>query len=165
MQQGPVSRCCAFSCSLYPGLGTWLFISCPVSLSLIPRLLRSGTQTLKLCRRREPGIFPHVSTTKCRKILIAHGHTRRLRTEKRAKVAGNLLHVSSYRGVNIIHTERWTHSWLSNAQNVAFLFLKTLVLFWLRHGSREKSYQALHACTFHIPGSLGTRLVNLTLVG
>jgi len=25
--------------------------------SLVPRLLRSGTRTLKLCRRGEPGIF------------------------------------------------------------------------------------------------------------
>ena len=34
-------------------------------------------------------------------------------------------HVSSYWGVNIIHTEHWTQSWwLNNAQNFAFLFYK-----------------------------------------
>jgi len=37
-----------------------------------------------------------------------------LRTEKGTKVAGNLLHVSSYRALK--------RSWLNNVQNVAFLF-------------------------------------------
>ena len=31
-----------------------------------------------------------------------------IRTGKRAKAAGNLLHVSSYRALNNIHTERWS---------------------------------------------------------
>ena len=35
--------------------------------SLVPRLPRSGTRTLKLCRRGEPGIFCHVKSTKDRK--------------------------------------------------------------------------------------------------
>ena len=46
----------------------------------------------------------------------------RLRTGKRAKVVANLLHVSSYRGSNIIHTEHWTQSWLNNAQMLPFCF-------------------------------------------
>ena len=37
--------------------------------------------------------------------LIVHG-CMRLRTEKGTEVAGNLLHVSSYRVSNIIHTKR-----------------------------------------------------------
>ena len=70
-----------------------------------------GTQTLKLCRRGETGIFSHVRSGKDRRevdaTLIVHGRMR-LRTEKGTKVAGNLLHVhvSSYRASNIIHTER-----------------------------------------------------------
>ena len=36
--------------------------------------------------------------------LIVRGHMRP-RTEKGTKVAGNLLHVSSYRASNIVHTE------------------------------------------------------------
>ena len=32
---------------------------------------------------------------------------------KKAKVARNLLHIPSYWGVNIIHTEHWMHSWLN----------------------------------------------------
>ena len=32
--------------------------------SLVPRLPRSGTQTLKLYRRGEPGIFSHVRSAK-----------------------------------------------------------------------------------------------------
>ena len=56
-----------------------------------------------------------------RELNCASAYPRRT-TEKRAKVAGNLIHVSSYRGSNIIHTDRSTHSWLNNGQNVAFLF-------------------------------------------
>ena len=37
--------------------------------SLIPRLPWSGTWTLKLCRRGEPGIFSHVSTVKGRRAV------------------------------------------------------------------------------------------------
>ena len=40
-----------------------------------------------------------------RETVIVCGRTQRLRTGKRAKVAGNLLHVSGYHGANIIHTE------------------------------------------------------------
>ena len=75
-----------------------------------------------------------------KKTLIVRGHPRRLRTEKRAKVTGNLLHVSGYQGANIIHTECWTHSWLNNTQNGSKNFLITS---W----SHEKRYQALAACT------------------
>ena len=78
--------------------------------SLVPRLPFSGTQTLKLCRRGEPGIFSHVRSGikgRCEvdTTLIVCGRMR-LRTEKGTKVAGNLLYVSSYRASNIIHTER-----------------------------------------------------------
>ena len=64
---------------------------------------------MKLCRRGEPGIFCHVKSAKGRKevekLNCAWAYPR-LRTGKRAKVAGNLLHVSSYRALNNIHTER-----------------------------------------------------------
>ena len=43
------------------------------------------------------------------------------------KALGNLPHISSYRGVNIIHTECWMQSLINSMQNVAFL-LKTLQL-------------------------------------
>ena len=48
--------------------------------SLVPRLPHSGTRTLKLCRREEPGIFGHVKSAKGRKEvrrknLIMHGRT------------------------------------------------------------------------------------------
>ena len=33
--------------------------------SLVPRLPRSGMQTLKFCSCGEPGIFNHVKGTKC----------------------------------------------------------------------------------------------------
>ena len=89
-----------------------------VNIEVLPR---SGTQTLKLCRRGEPGIFEKPKVERGgRETLIVRGHTRLLRTGKRA--AANLLHLSSYRRLNIIRTEHWTHSWLNNAQNVDFLF-------------------------------------------
>ena len=66
-------------------------------LSLVPRLLRSGTRTLKLCRRGELGIFCHVKNAKDRRevnaTLIVHG-CMRLTTEKVTMVA-NLLHVAT----------------------------------------------------------------------
>ena len=78
-------------------------------ISLVPMLPRSGTRTLKLCRRGEPGIFCHVKSAKDRRevdaTLIVRGRMR-LRTEKGTKVADNLLHISSYRALNNIHTER-----------------------------------------------------------
>ena len=80
-----------------------------MSISLVPRLPRSGTRTLKLWRRGEPGIFCHVKSGKDRHKVDATLIVRarmRLRTEKRTKVAGNLLHVSSYRASNIMYTER-----------------------------------------------------------
>ena len=44
-------------------------------------------------------------TLECSFVFGVRGHMG-LRTEKGTKVAGNLLHVSSYRALNIIHTER-----------------------------------------------------------
>ena len=80
-----------------------------VACSLVPRLPCSGTRTLKLCRRGEPGIFCHVKNAKDRcqvdATLIVLGRMC-LRTEKGTKIADNLLHISSYRALNIIHTER-----------------------------------------------------------
>ena len=68
----------------------------------------SGMQTLKLCRCGEPGTFSHVRSEKDRRevdaTLIVRGHMR-LRTEKGTKIADNLLHVSSYRASNNIHTK------------------------------------------------------------
>ena len=69
--------------------------------------------------------FSHVRTLKGRKAVERPYCTwayRRLRTGERAMVAGNLLHVYSYQGVNIIHTKCWMQIWLNNTQNVAFLF-------------------------------------------
>ena len=64
---------------------------------------------LKLCRHGEPGIFYHVKSAKDRRevdaTLIVCGRMR-LRTEKGTKVAGNLLHISSYWTLNNMHTER-----------------------------------------------------------
>ena len=53
----------------------------PIS-SLVPRLPCSGMQTLKLYRRRDLGMFSHMSSVKAREDLIVRGHTHRLRTQK-----------------------------------------------------------------------------------
>ena len=107
--------------------GRWKAIfRLPTKASLVPRLPRSGTRTLKLCRRGEPGIFSqYLDAT-----LIVRRRMR-LRTEKGTKVAGNLLHVSSYRASNIIHTERWSIVGWTTRKTLLLPFC--LVLFWLRH--------------------------------
>ena len=104
--------------------------------SLVPRLPHSGTWTLKLCRRGEPGIFSHVKSAKDRHkvdaTLIVRGHMS-LRTGKRAKIAGNLLHVSSYRASNIIHTECWSIvGWTTRKTLPLFCFSPILIMSCLR---------------------------------
>ena len=110
----------------------------PQLASLIPRLPCSGTQTLKLCRCGDPSIFLTWEALKDRRkvdaTLIVRG-CMRLRTEKGTKVADNLLHISSYRASNIIHTERWSVvSW----QRAKHCLWSVFVLFWLRHAYIQK---------------------------
>ena len=74
--------------------GRWKAIfRLPTKANLVPRLPRSGTRTLKLCRRGEPGIFCHVKSAKDRRevdaTLIVCGRMR-LRTEKRSEGGGQL---------------------------------------------------------------------------
>ena len=108
-------------------------------------------RTLKLCRCGEPGILSHVSSIKDRKgvegLNCAWAYLR-LRAEKRVKVADNSLHVSSYWGSNIMHTKPWTHSWLKNAQNIAFLFQSYFDYVMLT----QTRYQALPAITYSHSG-------------
>ena len=124
-----------------PKLYDSMHIQTNLIYSLVPRLPRSGMRTLKLCRRGEPGIFCHVKNAKDRcqveATLIVCGRMW-LRTEKGTKVASNLLHISSYRALNIIHTERWSVvGWTTRKR-----CLSVFVLFWLRH-----------AYVWKIPGS------------
>ena len=53
--------------------------------------------------------------------LIVRGRMR-LRTEKGTKVAGNLLHISSYRALNIIHTEHWSIVGWTTCKTLPFCF-------------------------------------------
>ena len=94
-------------------------------------------QTLKLCRRGEPGISCHVKSAKDRRevdaTLIVHG-CMRLRTEKGTKVADKLLHLSSYRVLNNIHTEHWSVvGWTTRKR-----CLSVFVLFCWRHAYVQK---------------------------
>ena len=51
--------------------------------SLVPRLPRSGTRTLKLCRHGQPDIFSHVRSGKGREEdLIVCGHSRNSEQQK-----------------------------------------------------------------------------------
>ena len=88
--------------------------------------------------------------------LIVRGHMR-LRTEKGTKVAGNLLHVSSYRVSNIIHTERWSIVGWTTRKTLPFWF----VIFWLHHAYVEKIPRSPHD-TYSFQESLGTRLDIIT---
>ena len=118
-----------------------------LTVDLVPRLSRFRMWTLKLCRCGEPGIFFfHVSSVKGGETLIVYGRTRKLWTEKKVKVAGNLLHTSSYQGENAIQTERRTDSWLNIAQNV--VCSKNSGLFSIMSCSHDKRYQALPMYTY-----------------
>ena len=125
--------------------------------SLVPRLPRSGTRTLKLCRRGELGIFCHVESAKNRRkvdtTLIVRERMR-LRTEKGTKVADILLHISSYRALNNIHTEQLKRSWLNNAQTLPFCFCPILITSCLR--TKDTRLSTRYIFTFR--ESLGTRL-------
>ena len=79
-----ILRCEEEPCNVVMELKTSLFSNLPCS----------ETQALKLYRRGEPGVFSVMRTVEGN--LIARGHTRRHRTWKWLKVAGNLLHTSSY---------------------------------------------------------------------
>ena len=76
--------------------------------SLVPRL----PQTLKLCRRGEPGTFSHVRSGKGRENLI---------------VRGNLLHVPSYRALTNIHTEHWSIVGWTTHKTLPFCFGPILI--------------------------------------
>lgn len=52
---------------------------------------------------------------------VACAHDRGFKSaKKKAKVQGNLLHISSWQGANIIHTNCLTYSCLNRMQNAAF---------------------------------------------
>ena len=70
-----------------------------ISTSLVPRLPHFGTGMKSLI------FFSHVSSIKSREGVAVHEDSEQGK-KKRAKVAGNLLHVSSCRESNIIHIER-----------------------------------------------------------
>ena len=138
-----------------------LLIYCTIVISLAGGSLVPRFSTLERkhwsCAGRESLVF--ILTWAVSKVdgvewLIMRGHTRRLRTRKREKVVGYLLHISSYQGANIIHTKRWTNSWLNN---VPFCSKNCGPVSIMSH---EKKYQVLPACTYSHSGrgSLGTRL-------
>ena len=87
--------------------------------------------------------------------LIVHGQMS-LRTEKGMKVAGNLLHVSSYRALNIIHTERWNIVGWTTRKTLPFCFVPILITSCLRRKDTRLSVQYILA----FQESLGTRLQN-----
>ena len=87
----------------------------------------------------------------CRETLIVCGCTQRL-NRKGTKVVYNILHISSNRGSNILHTERWTHSWLKTYKMLPFCSKNSgpiLITSW----SCEKRYQALPAYTSSCSGA------------
>ena len=72
--------------------------------SLVPRLPRSGTQTLKLCRCGEPGIFSRMRSAKGREGIERPSLSVGVpETQNRKKSEGIYLVIG---GLNIIHTER-----------------------------------------------------------
>ena len=76
----------------------------------------------------------------------------RLRTEKGTKVVGNLLHVSSYRASNIIHTECWSVVGWTTRKTLPFGFCPILITSCLR---TKGTMQALHAIHIRVLGEPG----------
>ena len=102
--------------------------------------------------------FSHVRSRKERRevdaTLIVHGRMR-LRTEKWTKVTGNLLHVSTYRVSNIIHTEHWSIVGWTTRKTLPFCFGPILITSCLHRKDTRLSPQYI----FAFRESLGTRLV------
>ena len=121
------------------------------SVSLVPRLPHLGTQTLKLCRRGEPGIFSNVRSGKAELncVWVYSWH----RTGKRAKVAGNLLHISSYWTSNNIHTECWSIVGWTMHKTLPFCFDPILITSCLCRKDTRLSLWYI----FAFQESLGTR--------
>ena len=65
----------------------------------------------------------------------------------------------SYQGSNVTYTKRWTHSWLNNAQSVAFLFSPILITSCLHR--KHTRFSTRYIFTFW--GSLETRLGQVNL--
>ena len=85
--------------------------------------------------------------------LIMRGRMR-LRTEKGTKVAGNLLHISSYWALNIIHTERWSIVGWTTCKTLPFCFGPILITSSLRRKDTRLSLRHI----FMFRESLGMRL-------
>ena len=124
--------------------------------NLVPRLPRSGTRTLKLCRL---GIFSHVRGGKGRKevertqLCVGVPATQ---NRKRPKVVGNLLHISSYRALNNIHTERWSIVGWTTRKMLPFCFGPILLTSCLRREDTRLSARYI----FVFQESLGMRLIS-----
>ena len=86
--------------------------------------------------------------------LIVRGRMR-LRTEKGTKVADNLLHISSYRALNNIHTERWSIVGWTTCKTLPFCFGPILITSCLRRKDTRLSTRYI----FAFQESLGMRLV------
>ena len=106
-------------------------------------------QTLKLYRRRDLGMFSHVSSVKAREALIVRGHTRRLRTPKERR------HWATYH----------TYVYLANGGKISYTPSVEGIVGWTKHKmlpywsvnsgpisiaswSHEKRYQVLPMYTY-----------------
>ena len=80
----------------------------------------------------------------------------RLKTEKETKVVGNLLHVSSYRASNNIHTERWSIISRTTRKMLPFCFCPILITSCLCRKLKDTRLSVWYKFAFQ--ESLGTRL-------
>ena len=124
----------------------WVLVKAKVEESTNPAVARSQPLSWRQW-------FYHWETTRSPLLKLDHKVS-----SQWWSVVGNLLHICSYRRPNIIHTERQTHSWLNNVQNVAFLFWSyyyNMVMWEKIPGSPH-----LHNFTACVPehGNLETRL-------
>ena len=134
----------------------WGQIKCTLVASFPAPLLRNVK--LKLCMRREPGTFSDTRTLKWgRNCTWAYPNTQ---NREKSKDSGPTYYMNLAIGgwVSFIPRVKCKAGWIT-CKRLPFCSKNTgpiSIMPW----SREKRYQALHVCTFRVPGSLGTRLVH-----
>ena len=138
----------------------WIFwFKSTAHFNLIPR----PHPAFRHFQYRKAGIFSHVSDVRIerdrkgdRKGLIVCGCTGpRTARRKRAKVVGNLLHISSYRVLNNIDTEHWSIVGWTTRETLPFCFGRILFTSCLCRKDTRLSVRYIIA----FRESLGTRLL------
>ena len=135
-------------------MSSWNFyasIMCPPTIASFP-----GSHSPECkhwnCAGVKSLVFSHVRSSKGREELCEG--IRILRTGKKAKISGNLLHVSNYWALNNIHTKRWNIVGWTMRKMLPFCFGPI----WITSCLCRKDTRLSLRYIFEFQESLGTRL-------